>query len=274
MIRDLRRLDAHYRARYGTPIFDLQTRFTGRDARITGEVLLPAQVAALQRIAHRHPQLRCHHEGSVLAATWPATYGVANDSVVDVHEHARPGAKLATQVTPDDPAFEILTERHGRYLVRLDCGALGWIDDTDTRLVASPGPESEDPQTPRPGDDHHLVEDGLSYLGVPYLTGGCTRVAIDCSAIIQRVFRSVLGLVVPRNTRDQMRHGKAVSLARSRAGDVVFLRGPLGIHTGMFLRDGRVLHASYRHHKIVIDTLGELRRSLRFTTVRRFAEAR
>ncbi|HEY5933620.1 MAG TPA: NlpC/P60 family protein [Kofleriaceae bacterium] len=269
LIRDLRRLDAHYRTRYGTPIFDLRARFTGRDALITGEVLLPAQLVALQRIARRHPQLHGHHEVSVLAATRPTTYGVANDAVVDVHEHARAGAKLATQITADDPAFEILTERHGRYLVRLDCGALGWIDDKDTRLVATPMMQAS-----RPGDGHHLVDEGLSYLGVPYLTGGCTRVAIDCSAIIQRVFRSVLGLVVPRNTRDQMRHGRAVSLARSRPGDVVFLRGPLGVHTGMFLRDGRVLHASYRHHKIVIDTLGELRRSLRFTTIRRFAEAR
>jgi lipoprotein Spr/probable lipoprotein NlpC len=104
--------------------------------------------------------------------------------------------------------------------------------------------------------------------------GACTRQTIDCSGLIQRIYRTTFGVVLPRNTRCQSQRGRSVSVAQSREGDVVFFRGAAGLHVGMFLSNGHVLHASYRRHRIAIDTLRELKQSLQVTDVRRMVEPR
>ncbi len=276
-------MGAEYRARYGTAIFDLRVRRgspLARELVISGRVLLPGQRAAVERAAHRiNGRVRYAFEiDEVAAAATPASsFGIADDDIVDVYDSALPAAKLATQVTASDPAFQILEERGGRLLVRLDDGTLGWIDEERIRTAAHPGdrmrPALLNAAVTAAGDIRDTGEDGLSYLGVPYVVGACTRETIDCSGLIQRIFRTTFGVVLPRNTRCQSQRGRAVPVARAREGDVVFFTGSAGLHVGMFLRTGHVLHASYRRHRIAIDTLRELKQSLQVIGVRRMVEA-
>ena len=85
-----------------------------------------------------------------------------------------------------------------------------------------------------------------SYLGTPYLMGGTTRRAIDCSAFTQNVF-AAHGFKLPRTADIQYYNvGKKVPRGQEQPGDLVFfetyLPGPS--HCGIYLGDGKFIHAS------------------------------
>lgn len=84
-----------------------------------------------------------------------------------------------------------------------------------------------------------------SYLGTPYLMGGTTRRAIDCSAFTQNVF-AAHGVKLPRTADVQYNVGKSVPRGKEQPGDLVFfetyLPGPS--HVGIYLGDGKFIHAS------------------------------
>lgn len=88
-----------------------------------------------------------------------------------------------------------------------------------------------------------IVEGAKRYLGVPYLWGGTTPAGLDCSGLVQRVYREVAGVELPRVSRDQARAGTAVpSLAEARPGDLVAFGSPVD-HIGIYIGDGMMIAA-------------------------------
>lgn len=90
-----------------------------------------------------------------------------------------------------------------------------------------------------------LTSTAHSYLGTPYLMGGTTRRAIDCSAFTQNVF-SAHGIKLPRTADVQYNVGTKVPKGQEQPGDLVFfetyLPGPS--HVGIYLGNGKFIHAS------------------------------
>ncbi len=83
------------------------------------------------------------------------------------------------------------------------------------------------------------------WRGVPYRLGGLSRRGVDCSGFVYLAFKSEFGIDLPRTTRAQARAGMPVHLDRLRAGDLVFFKTrPFTRHVGIFIEDGRFLHAS------------------------------
>ncbi len=102
----------------------------------------------------------------------------------------------------------------------------------------------------RPAQDaSELTTYALRYLHAPYYWGARTPWGIDCSGLVQMVFRA-FGIVMQRDCSQQHRQGQAVaSLADSQPGDLVFFSsqrnpGPGIDHVGILLPEGKVLHAS------------------------------
>lgn len=81
--------------------------------------------------------------------------------------------------------------------------------------------------------------------GTPHKWGGTSQRGVDCSGLVQSVFANQFDVHVPRTTEKQARAGRSVSADRLQPGDLVFFRtGYKKRHVGIYLADGRFLHAS------------------------------
>lgn len=82
------------------------------------------------------------------------------------------------------------------------------------------------------------------WQGTPYRLGGQSRTGIDCSAFVQRTYRDLFGIALPRTTEQQVYVGNTIAKSELRAGDLVFFRN--GNHVGIYLEQDKFLHASTR----------------------------
>lgn len=86
------------------------------------------------------------------------------------------------------------------------------------------------------------------YAGVPYLYGGNGKYGIDCSALMQKIYKSV-GVTLPRTAQAQYNAAMHISDYEARPGDLVFFTGTYDsgtyiTHVGLYVGDNRFFHAS------------------------------
>lgn len=91
-----------------------------------------------------------------------------------------------------------------------------------------------------------LVSVAQQFLGVPYQLGDVSPVeGFDCSGLAMMVYQ-LIGLEMPRISRDQFRRGRAVGREQLRPGDLVFFStdqsGQVS-HVGIYLGDDLFMHA-------------------------------
>ena len=92
------------------------------------------------------------------------------------------------------------------------------------------------------------------FLNVPYLWGGKSFFAVDCSGFTQLIYK-IHDIKIPRDTYQQAEEGEALSFVEeSRPGDLAFFENSEGkiIHVGIMLDNQKIIHAS---GKVRIDTL-------------------
>lgn len=83
------------------------------------------------------------------------------------------------------------------------------------------------------------------WRAVKYKSGGLSRDGVDCSGFVYLTFNSRLGIELPRSTDLQVTQGKTISQRDLVPGDLVFFRtGKSTRHVGIYLEDGKFLHAS------------------------------
>lgn len=117
----------------------------------------------------------------------------------------------------------------------------------------------------------------LSYakdlLGIPYRFGGTTLRAIDCSAFVQKVFKSI-GIDLPRTAREQFKIGRDVGKDDISEGDLVFFKtyARYPSHVGIYIGDNQFIHASRKERKVSIDSLDEPFYQRRFIGAKRLIE--
>ena len=83
------------------------------------------------------------------------------------------------------------------------------------------------------------------WQGTPYTWGGQTMNGIDCSAFVQQTYAEVFHTRLPRGTRGQSKVGKTISASSLEPGDLLFFKtGWRGRHVGIYVGDGKFIHAS------------------------------
>ena len=112
-----------------------------------------------------------------------------------------------------------------------------------------------------------IAEAALMFLGAPYEWGGVTVHGLDCSGLVQAVHRR-FGMLLPHSASEQETAGREVSLRQANPGDLLCY----GDHIAIWVGEGRIVHASSDHGKVVEEPHpADLKARLR--TVRRLYEA-
>lgn len=106
--------------------------------------------------------------------------------------------------------------------------------------------DRSDQQTWSPEEAESRLRSASSrWEGVPHEWGGTSHRGVDCSGLVQSVFQNEFQLSLPRSTEKQVQAGTTVSRSELQPGDLVFFRpGWKKRHVGIYLSDGKFLHAS------------------------------
>ncbi|MCM2971066.1 C40 family peptidase [Larsenimonas suaedae] len=90
-----------------------------------------------------------------------------------------------------------------------------------------------------------LMSEYDAWAGTPYRYGGTSRSGVDCSALVQHIFRDSFDIDLPRTTLGQVLEGNKISKAALKPGDLVFFRPKRSDrHVGIYVGEGYFMHAS------------------------------
>jgi len=216
-------------------------RFRRLSTRLLGCALLCA--ATLPAFAQQAPQLA---QATALTATTAANTSTS----------AFAGFTPAEAMPLPDRALMVADDLH-----RL-MGA--GVDATNANAAAQPAQGSR---------IQNLLQHALALLGTPYRWGGTGSDGFDCSGLVGYVFHSALGIDLPRVSRDMATTGELVSdRANLSPGDLVFFghRGRVS-HVGIYVGEGRFLHAPRTGRDVTVSSLDSGYWSGKYLEARRVA---
>lgn len=90
-----------------------------------------------------------------------------------------------------------------------------------------------------------IYQQHQDWQGTRYAWGGTSKRGVDCSGLVVVTFRDQLGISLPRTTAQQSQAGSRIGRNELNAGDLVFFKTDAkGRHVGIYIEDGKFLHAS------------------------------
>src|SRR5450830_4805 len=124
--------------------------------------------------------------------------------------------------------------------------------DSSTAPVAEPRSEAASEQ----GNEVAIY--ALDMIGTGYRFGGKNPEAgLDCSGMVSYIFNRAAGLRLTGSAAEMARKGRKIDKSNLRPGDLVFfntLNRPFS-HVGIYIGDGRFVHAPSGNGKVHISRL-------------------
>ena len=163
---------------------------------------------------------------------------------------------------------------------------------TDTRLPGykpAPPPRTNElglpieepgtgkPSATRPGErdlGYIAARTAERFVGIPYQWGGNTVVdGLDCSGFTKAVY-NLCGVSIPRTSREQYKAGNPIARTELQDGDLVFFGASEASinHVGIYVGNGRFVHAPKRGEDIKIASIEESYFERRFVGARRYIQ--
>jgi cell wall-associated NlpC family hydrolase len=141
-----------------------------------------------------------------------------------------------------------------------------------TGVPASSVPANPAASRPRPSGPYNSARNdvamaALSLLDTPYAWGGRgPATGFDCSGLVAHVLREGSGLRVQGSAADLGRMSRPIDRDELQPGDLVFFNtlGARHSHVGVYVGDGRFVHASNPRTGVRIDALNNRYYAQRF----------
>lgn len=179
------------------------------------------------------------------------------------------GPALAQQAPADAAAAASLTDDRAEIAPRIARGALPssmslsdralmLANDFNQLLLPAPPKAAEQADDEGGSKVRKVLQSALTLLGTPYRWGGTSPDSgFDCSGLVGYVFRNALGIELPRVSREMANAGIPVAdRTQLAAGDLVFFgrRGRVD-HVGIYVGEGRFVHAPRRGRDVTVSSL-------------------
>ena len=158
-------------------------------------------------------------------------------------------------------------------------------ETSQTTVVSSPPQDSDLDSLIRKIEGHTLdvvhgasevVMNAMGLLGVRYRFGGNTpETGLDCSGLVQLVFKESFGLVLPRRAAQMSQVGGNISKDELKPGDLVFfntLKRAFS-HVGIYVGEGKFVHAPSSGGKVRVESLNTPYWVTRFNGARRLDQS-
>ncbi|NLK43608.1 MAG: C40 family peptidase [Tissierellia bacterium] len=192
------------------------------------------------------------------------TYGISKvDKVLvdnDTYYTLIKGESVAIKDFKED-SFIILDDNGNEFRVNNDLIELRRTRETVSRSNVSR----------RASQINKVVEAAYNALGKPYVYGGTGPKGFDCSGLTYSVYLNTLNIKLNRSSRAQASNGVEVKKQDLIPGDLVFFRtsGKNIGHVGIYIGDGKMIHASSGRKQVLISPLDETYYKTRYVTARR-----
>jgi len=93
-----------------------------------------------------------------------------------------------------------------------------------------------------------LYKEYKKWYKTPYKYGGCSTNGVDCSSLIQIIYKDAFNIKIPRTAKEQAKIGYKVSKNSIKEGDLVFFKtGYRTKHAGIIIEKGKFIHTSTKH---------------------------
>ena len=117
---------------------------------------------------------------------------------------------------------------------------------------------------------HDIAIHALGLVGTPYRYGGNTpESGFDCSGLIGYVYKSRAGVAPPRTVAQLSGFGQPVSTRELRTGDLVIFGSGRPFHAGIYVGEGRFVHAPSTGGTVRLDRLNNRYWARQHTAFRR-----
>lgn len=191
-------------------------------------------------------------------------------------------ATSALDMLKQGEKVEIIGFNCGWYKVNFE-GVTGYIRSDLVTLLEKPAGNrgavapvengSSTGSTPNSSSTGRQIADyALQYLGYPYVYGGEDPSGFDCSGFMQYVFAN-FGYTINRTATAQLQNGYYVERDSLKPGDIIYFgSGSIASHVGLYIGDGKFVHAQGSATGVVISSLSENWYNNRYLCAHRIAE--
>jgi cell wall-associated NlpC family hydrolase len=100
-----------------------------------------------------------------------------------------------------------------------------------------------------------LLDEIVSWLGVPYKYGGTTTFGVDCSGLALNIYRKVYNIDLERVTMNMAQRTRKINRRNLKEGDLIFFKinNRKVSHVGIYISNNKFVHASTSRGVIISD---------------------
>lgn len=141
-----------------------------------------------------------------------------------------------------------------------------------TAPLATAGSTSPESPAPAVTWDQRLKRIANDFLGTRYRLGGISQTTgLDCSGLIKQIWQRLGSVELPHQAANMAKMGVPVQLGDIQVGDLIFFNttGKQNSHVGVYVGNGRFIHASSVLKKVTENALSESYYQKTFNGIRR-----